>query len=69
MSFTGVLDGWVALIGGISGLVFMIYAGGMLYFSSKRRQDIEALRLDLAELKGMMLIQSMTEREHDGRKQ
>lgn len=56
MSFTGVLDGWVALIGGVSGLIFLVYIIGMLYFANKRRRDIEELRREIERFKGMLSV-------------
>ena len=55
MLFEDLLTNWLALIGGISGLIMLGYMIGMLYLSKKKDKDIQDVKVQLAEVKGILL--------------
>ena len=55
MVFDEVLSGWLALVGGVSGLLLLLYMVLMVYYSRKREQAVVELRLELAEIRGLLL--------------
>lgn len=48
------LENWLPLVGGVSGLSLIIYMVLMLYFSRKKDRDVQELRIQVAELKGLL---------------
>lgn len=50
-----VISSWLPLVGGVSGLAFLIYMTLMVYYSRKKEQEVQALRRDVAELRGLLL--------------
>lgn len=48
-------SGFLALIGGFSGLAVLAYMVGMVYYARKRSADVESLRREVAEVKGILL--------------
>ena len=43
------------ILGGITGVAFLAYMVLMLLYTRKRAADVEALRLEIAEVKGLLL--------------
>lgn len=54
MTLTELLNGWLPIVGGVSGLCLLLYMVLMVYFARKKDHDIQALRREIAELKGYM---------------
>lgn len=46
----------LAVVGGVSGFILLLYCGGMLYYQNRKSKQLETLRNDMAELKGMVLM-------------
>lgn len=59
MVFDEVLSGWLALVGGVSGLLLLLYMVLMVYYSRQRERAIVELRLELAEIRGLLLGRRM----------
>lgn len=56
MSIEAVLNGWLPLVGGVSGLLVLGYAGWNIYVNIRRaRQQEEILRL-LHRIEAMLLV-------------
>ena len=55
MTLDGIIEGWLPLVGGISGLALLVYMVLMVYYNRKKDQDIQALRREVAELRGLLL--------------
>lgn len=43
------------LVGGVTGLAMLVYMGLMVYYARKKAADVEALRREIAEVKGLLL--------------
>lgn len=56
MSLGDAINGWLPLVGGVTGLVMFVYFGLMVYYNARKSQEIAALRRELGELRGMLLI-------------
>lgn len=56
MTFEATIAAWLPLVGGVSGLLMLCYAGLMLYYNSRKAREIAELRRELGELRGMLLI-------------
>ena len=54
MIFEGIIA-WLPLVGGVSGVIFIVYAISMIYFQAKKNREIQELRRELAEVKGILL--------------
>lgn len=45
----------LAAVGGITGAAFIIYMVVMVYYTRKRAADIESVRREIAELRGLLM--------------
>lgn len=58
MSFFDVVSGWLPLIGGLSGLLLLVYMLWMGYYARKKDRDLAEFRVEnarsLGELKGRL---------------
>jgi hypothetical protein len=55
MTVDTLVEGWLPLVGGISGLLLIIYMAVMIYYARKKDHDIQELRREVAEVKGLLL--------------
>lgn len=55
MGVDALVEGWLPLVGGISGLLFIIYMALVLHYARKKDHDIQELRREVAEVKGLLL--------------
>lgn len=75
MSLENTIVNALPLVGGASGLALLIYMAVMIHFARKKDVTLQELRLDVAELKGLVLGTSRSShstkskrREGDGRR-
>lgn len=47
--------GWLPALGGISGAAMLAYMVWMGYYARKKDRDVQELRRDLAEIRGLLL--------------
>ena len=55
MTVETVLNSWLGIVGGITGLGFLVYMGLMIYYQHRKEKELAAIRLQLAELRGLIL--------------
>lgn len=55
MEIGDIVNGWLPLLGGITGLAWLVYMIVTLYYHRKKDHDIQSLRRDVAELKGLVV--------------
>lgn len=55
ITLEGLFTNWLALVGGLSGLLVILYMAGMIYYNRRKDADIQAVRRDIAEVKGILL--------------
>ena len=55
VSLTDIFTSWLGVLGGISGLAVLAYMALIVHFTRKRDRDVQELRREVAEIKGLLL--------------
>lgn len=66
MTLESAISSGLPLVGGVSGLAVLVYMALMVHYSRKRSQDIVALSLAVAELRGFLFAQNQVSHSRGG---
>lgn len=55
MTLAATVESWLPAVGGIVGLITIVYFALMIHFTRKRDKHLEDIKVQLAELRGMIL--------------